>query len=35
MAIKILNDEPKHDNDIEFWMADIDRLKEEFKKIKM
>jgi bacterioferritin len=35
MAVKILNDELEHENDIESWMSDIDRLKEEFKKIKM
>ena len=35
MAVKILNDELEHENDIESWMADIDRVKEEFKKIKM
>ena len=35
MAVKILNDELEHENDIESWLTDLDRLKEEFKKIKM
>ena len=35
MAIQILNDELEHEDDIEAWMTDIARMKEEFKKIRI
>lgn len=35
MAIQILNDELEHEDDIEAWMVDIKRMKDEFKKIRM
>ena len=35
MAVSILNDEIEHENDIEDWLNDIQRMKEEFKKIRM
>lgn len=35
MAITILGDEIEHENDIESWMNDIQRLKDEFRKIRM
>jgi bacterioferritin len=35
MAIQILNDELEHEDDIEAWMTDLDRMKEEFRKIRM
>jgi bacterioferritin len=34
MAIQILNDELEHEDDIESWMTDIARMKEEFKKLR-
>ncbi len=35
MAVAILNEELEHENDIEDWLADIKRMKEEFKKLRM
>lgn len=35
MAVQILNDELEHEDDIEAWMADIQRMKEEWRKIKL
>ena len=35
MAVTILNEELEHENDIEDWINDINRMKEEFKKIRM
>ncbi len=35
MAVTILNEELEHEDDIEAWMTDINRMKEEFRKIKM
>ncbi|MBN2518934.1 MAG: ferritin [Bacteroidales bacterium] len=35
MAVQILNDELEHENDIEAWIADLDRMKEEWKKIRL
>jgi len=35
MATTILNEELEHENDIEDWIADIVRMKEEFKKIRL
>ncbi|HXL01021.1 MAG TPA: ferritin-like domain-containing protein [Dysgonamonadaceae bacterium] len=35
MAVEILNDELEHEEDIESWLTDLDRVKEEFKKLKM
>ena len=35
MAVTILNEELEHENDIEDWLADIQRMKDEFKKIRM
>jgi len=35
MAVKMLNEELEHENDIEDWITDINRMKEEFKKIRM
>jgi bacterioferritin len=34
MAVLILNDEIEHENDIEDWITDIARMKEEWKKIR-
>ena len=34
MAVQILNDELEHENDIEDWINDINRMKEEWKKIR-
>ena len=34
MAVLILNDELEHENDIEDWITDIARMKEEWKKIR-
>jgi bacterioferritin len=34
MATTILNEELEHENDIEDWITDIVRMKEEFKKIR-
>lgn len=35
MAVQILNEEIEHENDIEDWITDINRMKEEFKKMRM
>ena len=35
MAVTILNEEVEHENDIEDWLTDILRMKEELKKIKL
>lgn len=35
MAVQILNEELEHENDIEDWINDITRMKEEWKKIRM
>ncbi|PLW97877.1 MAG: ferritin [Marinilabiliales bacterium] len=35
MAVQILNEELEHETDIEDWMADLDRMKEEWKKIRL
>lgn len=35
MAVQILNDELEHEEDIEAWLTDLSRMKEEWKKIKM
>ena len=34
MAVQILNEELEHENDIEDWIADLERMKEEWKKIR-
>ncbi|MGE4433002.1 MAG: ferritin-like domain-containing protein [Bacteroidales bacterium] len=35
MAVQILNDELEHENDIEDWLTDLNRMKEEWKKIRL
>ncbi len=35
IATSILSDELEHEEDIESWLADINRIKEEWKKIKL
>ncbi|MBN2481562.1 MAG: ferritin [Bacteroidales bacterium] len=35
IATTILNEELEHENDIEDWITDINRMKEEFRKIRM
>ena len=35
MAIQILNDELEHEDDIEAWMTDLARMKDEFRKMKL
>jgi bacterioferritin len=35
MATNILNDELEHEHDIEDWLRDIERLKEDIKKIRL
>ncbi len=35
MAVQILNEELEHENDIEDWLTDINRMKEELKKLRM
>lgn len=35
MALGILNDELEHEHDIEDWLTDIDRLREDIKKIRL
>lgn len=35
MAVQILNEELEHENDIEDWITDIRRMKEEFRKIRL
>ena len=34
MAVQILNEELEHENDIEDWLTDIQRMKDEFRKIR-
>jgi len=34
MTVQILNEEVEHENDIEDWLADLERMKEEWKKIR-
>jgi bacterioferritin len=35
MAVQILNDELEHETDIEDWITDLNRMKEEWKKMRM
>ncbi len=35
IAVQILNDELEHENDIEAWIADIKRMKDEFRKLRL
>lgn len=35
MAVTILNEEIEHENDIEDWLTDIERMKNELKKIRL
>lgn len=35
MAVQILNDELEHEDDIEAWLSDLSRMKEEFRKLRM
>ena len=35
MAVSILNDELEHEHDIEGWLTDLNRLKEDIKKMRM
>lgn len=35
MAVSILNDELEHEHDIEDWLRDIERLKEDIRKIRL
>ncbi len=35
MAVQILNEELEHENDNESWIADLNRMKEEWKKLRM
>lgn len=35
MAVQILNDELEHEDDIESWMTDLERMKEEWRKIRL
>ena len=35
MAVTILNEEIEHENDIEDWLSDIQRMKDEFKKLRL
>lgn len=35
MAITILNEELEHEEDIESWLNDLDRMREDFKKLRM
>lgn len=34
MAVQILNEELEHENDIEDWIKDLNRMKEEWKKVR-
>lgn len=34
LAVQILNEELEHENDIEAWLADLTRMKEEWKKMR-
>jgi bacterioferritin len=35
MAVQILNEELEHENDIEDWINDLNRMKDEWKKIRL
>ena len=35
IATTILNEEIEHENDIEDWLTDLQRMKEEFKKVRL
>lgn len=35
MTVAILNEELEHENDIEDWLTDLQRMKEEFKKLRL
>ncbi|VBB48337.1 Ferritin Dps family protein [uncultured Paludibacter sp.] len=35
IAVQILNDELEHENDIEDWITDLNRMKDEWKKIRL
>ncbi|HPE33867.1 MAG TPA: ferritin-like domain-containing protein [Bacteroidales bacterium] len=35
MAVQILNDELEHEDDIEAWLTDLNRMKEEWKKMRL
>jgi bacterioferritin len=35
MATQILNEELEHEQDIEDWITDIERMKEDLKKLKL
>lgn len=35
MAVQILNDELEHEEDIESWMTDIERLKDDIRKLRL
>ena len=35
MAVQSLNDELEHENDIEDWITDLERMKEEWRKIRL
>jgi bacterioferritin len=35
MAVTILNEELEHENDIEDWLTDLQRMKEEFRKLRL
>ncbi|MDP3452849.1 MAG: ferritin-like domain-containing protein [Bacteroidales bacterium] len=35
MAVQIMNEELEHENDIEDWLTDLQRMKDEFKKIRL
>ncbi|MBP8790435.1 MAG: ferritin-like domain-containing protein [Breznakibacter sp.] len=35
LAVQILNEEVEHENDIEAWLADLTRMKEEWKKMRL
>lgn len=35
MAVQILNEELEHENDIESWIMDLNRMKDEWKKLRL
>lgn len=35
IAINIMNDEIEHEEDIESWIADLERMREDFKKLRL
>jgi len=35
MAVQILNEELEHEQDIEDWITDIERMKEDIRKIRV